>query len=319
MADESRKVNMAVINNRSKFSFFNKVRVLLKKILKPDERIDDVVDEHFRFTSSLSLDAPDGQIDDLYQDGKDGKYHLTLFDNGLTGAAGALPVAYTEWLIERKLRYNDYAPKAFMDMFDHRMYCLSYLSWQKMHLSGDENRIDNNVLNNVLLSLGGISPQTISVTGLAYTAFYSQSVRSLAGLEQLLSSVYQISVSINPFRGTFENTETNEQGVLGHCQYTLGEGPVIGNVRWVVDSHFDVVLGPVDYKKSLEFMPEKDFHRVIRQQIKSYIGDALKFKIYVKIYPGDTDNQLNENNKLGFNLALGSGAEHHKERYFCIF
>ncbi|HGD8094901.1 TPA: type VI secretion system baseplate subunit TssG, partial [Escherichia coli] len=48
---------MAVINSRSKFSFFNKVRVLLKKILKPDERIDDVVDEHFRFTSSLSLDA----------------------------------------------------------------------------------------------------------------------------------------------------------------------------------------------------------------------------------------------------------------------
>ncbi len=31
MADESRKVNMAVINSRGKFSFFNKVRVLLKK------------------------------------------------------------------------------------------------------------------------------------------------------------------------------------------------------------------------------------------------------------------------------------------------
>lgn len=87
----------------------------------------------------------------------------------------------------------------------------------------------------------------------------------------------------------------------------------------MVDSHFDVVLGPVDYKKSLEFMPGKDFHRVIRQQIKSYIGDVLKFKIYVKIYPGDTDNQLNENNRLGFNLALGSGAENNKERYFCIF
>ena len=66
-------------------------------------------------------------------------------------------------------------------------------------------------------------------------------------------------------------------------------------------------------------MPGKDFHRVIRQQIKSYIGDALKFKIYVKIYPSDTDNQLNENNRLGFNIALGSGTENHKERYFCIF
>ncbi|MCV5520587.1 type VI secretion system baseplate subunit TssG, partial [Escherichia coli] len=76
--------------------------------------------------------------------------------------------------------------------------------------------------------------------------------RSLAGLEQLLSTVYQFSVSINPFRGTFENTVFIKLGVLCHCQYTLGEGPVIGNVRWVVDSHFDVVLGPVDYKKSQE-------------------------------------------------------------------
>lgn len=88
MADKSRKVNMALINNRSKFSFFNKVRVLLKNILKPDESVEDVVDEHFRFTSSLSLDAPDGQIENLYQDEKDGKYHLTLFDNGLTGLQG---------------------------------------------------------------------------------------------------------------------------------------------------------------------------------------------------------------------------------------
>ncbi len=138
--------------------------MLLKKFLKPDESIDDVIDEHFRFTSSLSLDSPDGQIENLYHDEKDGKYHLSLFHNGLTGAAGVLPVAYTEWLIERKLRYNDDAPKAFMNMFDHRMYCLSYLAWQKMHLSGDENRRDNNVPNNILLSLGGVTPQTISMT-----------------------------------------------------------------------------------------------------------------------------------------------------------
>lgn len=173
---------MAVINDRSKFSFFNKVRVLLKKFRKPNESIDDVVDENFRFTSSLSLDAPDGQIEDLYQDNKNGKYHLTLYDNGLTGAAGVLPVAYTEWLIERKLRYNDDTPKAFINIFDHRMYCLSYLAWQKMRLSGDENRRENNVLNNLLLSLGGVPPHTISVTGLAYTAFYAQSVRSCPDL-----------------------------------------------------------------------------------------------------------------------------------------
>lgn len=50
-------------------------------------------------------------------------------------------------------------------------------------------------------------------------------------------------------------------------------------------------------------MPGKDSHYFIRQQIRSYIGDVLKFKIYVKIYPGNNDNQLNINNKLGFNLS----------------
>ncbi|HBE6873593.1 TPA: type VI secretion system baseplate subunit TssG [Escherichia coli] len=310
---------MAVINDRSKFSFFNKVRVLLKKFRKPNESIDDVVDENFRFTSSLSLDAPDGQIEDLYQDNKNGKYHLTLYDNGLTGAAGILPVAYTEWLIERKLRYNDDTPKAFINIFDHRMYCLSYLAWQKMRLSGDENRRENNVLNNLLLSLGGVPPHTISVTGLAYTAFYAQSVRSLSGLEQLLSSIYQIKVSINPFCGTFEKTDPNEQCILDNCLYTLGEGPVIGNVRWVIDSCFEVVLGPVEYKKALEFMPGRDFNFFIQQQIKSYIGDILNFKIYVLIYPSNDDSQININNKLGFNISIGSEIESKKDRCFCIF
>ncbi|WP_097483958.1 type VI secretion system baseplate subunit TssG [Escherichia coli] len=310
---------MAVINDRSKFSFFNKIRVLLKKLINPNEGIDDVIDTHFRFTSSLSLDAPDGQIENLYQDEHNGTYHLTLFNNGLTGAAGVLPVAYTEWLIERKLRYNDNAPKAFMDMFDHRMYCLSYLAWQKMHLLGDENRRENNVLNNVLLSLGGVSPHTISVTGLAYTALYAQSVRSLSGLELLLSSLYQIKVSITPFCGTLENIAPNEQVVLGNCQYTLGEGPVIGNVRWVVDSNFDVILGPVDYKKALQFMQGKDFNYVIKQQIKSYLGDILKFKIYLIIHSSNNDNQMSTNRKLGFNISIGSGMEKYKERRFRIF
>ncbi|EFB7497969.1 type VI secretion system baseplate subunit TssG, partial [Escherichia coli] len=40
---------------------------------------------------------------------------------------------------------------------------------------------------------------------------------------------------------------------------------------------------------------------------------------YVKIYPGNNDNQLNINNKLGFNLSLGSETENYKERCFCIF
>ncbi|HBM8461184.1 TPA: type VI secretion system baseplate subunit TssG, partial [Escherichia coli] len=107
--------------------------------------------------------------------------------------------------------------------------------------------------------------------------------------------------------------------ILDNCLYTLGEGPVIGNVRWVIDSCFEVVLGPVEYKKALEFMPGRDFNFFIQQQIKSYIGDILNFKIYVLIYPSNDDSQININNKLGFNISIGSEIESKKERCFCIF
>ncbi|EGJ4979475.1 type VI secretion system baseplate subunit TssG [Escherichia coli :H19] len=309
---------MAMINIRNKFSFFRQIRILLAKVRKQNDSISEAVDKHFRFSSTLSLDAPDGQIEKITKDEKSGIYYFSVYDNGLTGATGILPVAYTEWLIERKIRYNDTAPKAFIDMFNHRMYCLSYLAWQKMRLPSDENKLEDSVLNNVLLSLAGISKNTLSLTGQAYTSLYAQSVRSLSGLEQLLSLLYQLTVNIHPFRGRHENVEQEEQGRLGYCKYSLRDGPVIGHVRWRVDSHFDVVLGPIDYERALKFMPGGPFHQRVRQQIRSYIGVTPEFTVIILVQPFETDNLLNSGKKLGLNISLGSGKANQKPRCFRI-
>ena len=297
---------MAMNNIKNKFSFFRQIRILLTRFYNLNESTDEVLDKHFRFSSTLSLDAPDGQIEKITEDKKNKIYRFSVYENGLTGAAGVLPTAYTEWLIERKIRYNDTAPKSFLDMFEHRIYCLSYLAWQKMHLSGYENRQEDNVLNNVILSQACITPHTLSITGLSCTTFYAQSVRSLSGLEQLLSCLYQISVSIQPFRRCYEQVESREQGKLGGCQYSLGGGPVIGNFRWVVDSHFDVVLGPVDYGRALNFLSNETLHQRIRQQIQSYIGITLVFTICLLVQSSETDNKLDSAKKLGFNISIGS-------------
>ncbi|MFP1527084.1 hypothetical protein ACLB1R_01665 [Escherichia coli] len=87
----------------------------------------------------------------------------------------------------------------------------------------------------------------------------------------------------------------------------------------MVDSHFDVVLGPIDYKKAMEFMPGRDFNYFISQQIKSYVGDALKFKIYVMVCSSNHDNQMNINNKLGFNISIGSGEKTIKNGVFVYY
>ncbi len=307
-----------MISSNNKFSLFRKIRFFLSKFRTPNESIDEAVDKRFRFSSSLSLDAPNGQIESIKKDDETGVYHLSVYDNGLTGANGVLPIAYTEWLIERKMRYNDMTAKAFLDMFDHRIYCLSYLAWQKMHLFGDGNRQEDNVLRNVILSLTGITPCTLGLIGLAYTSFYAPSVRSLSGLEQLLSSLYQLSVTVQPFRKKNENVEPQEQAKLGFCQYTLGDGLVIGSVRLVVDSHFDVILGPVDYERALKFMSGGPFHRRIREQILSYTGVTPEFDVRILIQSGENDNKLTSDKKLGFNISIGLGNNNLSSRCFCI-
>ncbi len=66
-------------------------------------------------------------------------------------------------------------------------------------------------------------------------------------------------------------------------------------------------------------MPGRDFNYFISQQIKSYVGDALKFKIYVMVCSSNHDNQMNINNKLGFNISIGSGEKTIKNGVFVYY
>src|SRR5690606_36205133 len=53
---------------------------------------------------------------------------------GLLGAAGALPVHYTERLAEREAR-RDRAARAFLDVFTSRALVLHYEAWKKYRLA----------------------------------------------------------------------------------------------------------------------------------------------------------------------------------------
>lgn len=55
----------------------------------------------------------------------------------------------------------------------------------------------------------------------------------------------------------------------------------------MVDSHFDVILGPVDYERALKFMSGGPFHRRIREQIQSYTGVTPEFDVRILIQSGE--------------------------------
>ena len=93
------------------FDFYQAVRLLhwLNDHAAPESRARDAV----RFGSRLALEAPASEIYDLQrgapaqpeQPAKPPR--MTVNFLGLTGPAGALPMHYTETLLERRFRYRD--------------------------------------------------------------------------------------------------------------------------------------------------------------------------------------------------------------------
>lgn len=127
-----------------------------------------------------------------------------------------MPTIYTEWLIERESRYNDHAPKALLDIFNHRQYCLSYLAWHKQHYPSKFEENTNNTISNVVLSLCGMSHISDKLSNNGHAQFYTYSVHSLTNLERILRQICQTQVMIIPFSGRWKNIDLNEQCQLGN-------------------------------------------------------------------------------------------------------
>ncbi|MCE9860014.1 type VI secretion system baseplate subunit TssG [Raoultella planticola] len=297
---------MALISIINKFSFFHQVRNLISKLCSKNKKLEQILDEDFNFTSTLSLRSPNGEVENIYKNNKTESYCFSIYQNGLTGATGALPTAYTEWLIERDSRYNDLGPKAFLDIFNHRQYCLAYLAWQKQHYSVSLDDVENSTISNVVLSACGMLNTPNRMPGNGYSQFYAYSVRSLINLERILRQYYQMPVEINPFSGCWKDVEMTERCQLGNGKNALAYGPVIGSVRWDITSNFEVIIGPVDLTTARNFMSGGKYYRCIQEQIRAYVGLMLDFKMKIKVNSAAQDPIAIGKGQLGLNISIGT-------------
>ncbi|SQA96934.1 Uncharacterised protein [Cedecea neteri] len=79
---------MALIPIESKFSFYQQIRVLLRKLRKNNVSDDTLLDEKFQISSTLSIDAPDGQIETLRQESDDAPVQVTRRVQRVNGSNG---------------------------------------------------------------------------------------------------------------------------------------------------------------------------------------------------------------------------------------
>lgn len=236
---------------------------------------DDVV----QFESVATLDAPEREIESLRTtDEHSGstQFHMAVHHFGLIGTHGALPLAYTEWLIDRRYRYGDESAKAFIDIFNHRLLSLRYQAWQKYRLYVNAELDPQGYLPGVFSAISGQCPESLSLTP-DKVGLLAPSVRSLVNLQHLLVREFSLPVVVEPFQGRWREVESEYQACLGGC--ALGTAPVLGSVYWDIQSHFRIQLGPVAAERSEKFMPGGDEYDLLVRRVRLFTSDLLTFSL----------------------------------------
>lgn len=297
-----------VFNSRS---FVQQVRVMLRRLSrsqggqKESEYMNQLLEEKLYFVSPLSLDAPTGEIGEVSELNDGHCCQVEVYSWGLTGAEGAMPVAYTEWLIERYYRYGDRSAKYFFDIFNHRLHILRFLAWRKYRFYANQEFYGFSTLTTPLRSLSGVLHSSARLQHLEYAGLFAQPVRSLVCLEQWLQHRFSIPVQIKPFTGRWSALHTGECCQLGRVHQTLAQSPAIGSVFWDLQTCFIIELGPLTHKTARSFLNQSDEYQSFIRHVRDFVGVGLVFSLELLIQNTNEVTRLGSG-ELGFDICLGS-------------
>lgn len=281
-----------------RFDFFQAVR-LLQRIeaqrdgvgqFRPPSR------EAVRFSAHASSAFPASAIQGLERS-KDGIPRMQVNFMGLTGPEGALPLVYTEWLMER-LRSKDTAARDFFDCFNHRAISLFYRAWEKYRLAVAYERGETDPVASALLNLVGLGTPALQdrqdvpdESLLYYGGILAQRPRSAAGLQQVLADFFQVPVEIEQFAGGWRRLDRANQTCLeGGSPYsdTLGFGSVVGDEVWDQESGVCIGLGPMSLERYREFLPTGSEYQPLCSLVRFYFNDELDFQLRLVLQRDET-------------------------------
>lgn len=221
--------------------------------------------EVVQFSSVPTLAFPASEIQDLHG-GKDGQAKMFVNFMGLSAAVGALPHAYTEFLLER-VRAKDRGPGEFFDIFNHRMVSLFYRAWQKyrFYIAYERTGAGDDVISGRLMDMIGLGTKGLTHrmeiaddACLFYAGLLSQRRPTAQGLKQLLSDYFDVPVSVEQFTGCWRRLPQNNLTFLrdtgAFCE-RLGMGTIVGDEAWDQHGTVTIRLGPMSFERYRDFLP----------------------------------------------------------------
>ena len=281
------------------FEFYQAVRLLehLRPEAAPPGHGVEPDKEPVRFHSAVRFDFPASEVQEIERPKKAGApAEMTVNFLSLAGSNGPLPDPFGEMLIESAWRGNP-AFRDFLDIFHHRLVSLIYRV-RKAHfpaLTAEAPHLGQAARS--LYALMGLGLANLrdrlevpDRSLLYYSGLFSASVRSAAGLRQLLGDYFQVAVGVHQFLGRWRPLEPahwTRLGISGQNQ-VLGSGACMGTRVWNDGSAVLVRLGPLRREQFLNLLPGRSGHRALRELTRFYLGPETDAIFELELAPHET-------------------------------
>lgn len=312
-----RDLRQALAHDASQFGFFQAVRLL--GLCNRQRR--GALPAKLRFRTVASLSFPASELG-RYRQQQAGSDELTVNFMGLTGPCGALPVSYTELLLERKQQYRDDTLHAFFDIFSHRAMAMFYAAWRKYRFwlaaeDGEQEGFSRHLLHLGGMGLGPLR-QLATADGavhehlfLYFAGLLSQKPLSAQALQTVVAGLFDIPATLQQFDGQWLSLPADQQSRLGWAACELSVSLFCGERVWDRQTKLTLRLGPMDLPSFTALLPGGEGAKALQALLQFAVGHQLAVDVVLVLsHQAVPSPQLGsqQSMRLGCNTWLGKQA-----------
>jgi len=317
------------------FSFFQAVRLLALTALHYGGRRRRKLPSNLRFRTLPSLSFPASELTRYQAAEPDGPLNdeMTVAFMGLTGPGGALPVPYTEFVIERRQFYRDTGLHAFLDIFSHRAISLFYRAWRKYRPWLDVEDSDSSGLTGGLLDFAGVglnslrkgigegrTAQLAENLFIYYSGLLSQKPISAQAMGTVIKGFFGIPAQIEQFVGHWIEVPTDEQTQIDHTACGLGKSFFVGTRIWDRQTRIRLHMGPMRWAEFEQLLPGSPGAKALESLVRFMVGHSLSCDVTLTLDKRDVpEARMDPSQPLraGCNLWLCSQPPGHDPGDMC--
>lgn len=315
------------------YSFFQAVRLLERATLResqpsvsgnrllggrnPIAGFAPPATETLRLQTQSSFKFPETEIQSISRSNSQSAppWQMRVNFMSLTGCMGVMPYHYTELILQR-LKLKDESLVHFLDLFNHRLISLFYQAGTKYYLPLEYERKKLNVgskrprdvQTQALLSLLGLGTNGLNSrlqikdeSLLFYGGLFTQQVRTVSGLKQVLQDYFDIPVKIQEFVGQWQElipdmrTRLASRTLPKGQNARLGQSAMVGHKGWFAQGKIRISLGPLNREQFYRFAPGTKALRALNDMVRMYVGIERDYDFIIEVKRRDIPRHITLN------------------------